>query len=136
MAGRVKNKNLLEDMDKMTVFWSACGLVFIAVFLISFYASKPSVHEVRLTIDFGDGNARNFVTDYREGITAWDMLQQANAVYGVPLTLENHFAPRTIGDKENGEDGKRWNFYLNGQKASEPHESVLPGGARVIFKFE
>jgi len=65
------------------------------------------------------------------------MLQQANAVYGIQLSVENHFAPKAIGDKESGHDGKRWNFYLNGRVRREnPYETKLLGGEKILFKFE
>ena len=124
------------NLDKITIFWSSCGLLLIILFLISFYSYYPSGDEVKLVIDFGDGYSRSFLTSHREGSNAWDMLQQANAIYGIPLSVENHFKPKAIGDKENGEEGKKWNFYLDGKAHDEPFRAQLSGGEVVMFKFE
>ena len=92
---------------------------------------------MKLTIDFGDGNKRNFITSAKEGITAWGLLQQANAIYGIPLEIEGKFWPQSINGISNVNGGKKWNFYLNGRTRKEgPYETKLSGGERILFKFE
>lgn len=129
-------KNQIFGLDKFTLFWSVCGLILAALFLVSIFTTFPSRDEVKLIIDYGDGSARKFMTNHREGASAWELLQQANAVYGIPLEVEGHFEPNAIGHKKNGEDGMEWNFYLNGKRAQEPFEAGLSGGDIVLFKFE
>ena len=121
----------------MTLFWSGIGALFILLAIFSYWPQNPSDEEVLLVIDFGGGEERKFVSPYRAGSSAWDILQQANAVYGIPLEVEDHFKPKMIGEKENGQDGKSWRFYLNGRPSEEsPFESPLSGGEKILFKFE
>lgn len=125
------------QLDKTTLFWCAIGLLLVTMFIVTFFSSKPATDEVKLVIDYGDGRARKFISQYRPGSRAWDMLQQANAIYGIPLKVENHFLPIAIGDKENGQEGKEWNFYLNDRRSEvHPFESMLEGGEVILFKFE
>lgn len=129
-------KNII-GLDSKIIAWSLVGAILLLTLFVMNFFGGISKDEVKLTIDFGDGNVRNFVTTAIGGKTAWDLLQQANAVYGIPLLVENHFAPKAIGGKENGQNGKRWNFYLNGRiRRESPYEARLYGGEKILFKFE
>lgn len=132
-----KAKKNINEFDSKTVIWLGVGAVLLLSLLsIGFFGGIPK-NEVKLTIDFGRGNQRNFTTSPKEGITAWDLLQQANAVYGIPIETEGNFKPKSIGGISNGDGGKKWNFYLNGRIRQEsPFEEKLSGGERILFKFE
>ncbi len=136
MPKNILKKQPYAGYDKMTIFWSACGILLIVIsFFI--YTAYPSGDDVKLVIDFGDGNNRDFVTKHSPGFKAWDLLQQANAVYGIPLEIEGNFKPRAIGGRKNGEGGKYWNFYINGERVDgSPFDSPLSGGDIILFKFE
>ena len=130
------SKKRNSELDKIAIFWAGLGILLILIFIFSF-GRKTSADEVRMTIDFGSGQARNFVSAYRSGSRAWDLLQQANANYGLALEAEANFRPRIIGEFKNGEGGKRWNFYINGKKQiRSPFEVYLSGGEIILFKFE
>lgn len=129
-----KSKN---TQNKKNLFWAGLGAVLLLAFIYFSSSSGLKKDELKLVIDYGNGKSRTFMTRYREGITAWDMLQQANAVYNIPIEIENHFAPKSIDNFKNGESGRRWTFYINGRKSRElPAEVSLSGGEVVIFKFE
>lgn len=125
------------NLDTNTLMWGGIGIVIILLLIFSFYFKNFPSDAVNLKIDFGNGLTRNFQSAVRKGLTAWGLLQQANAVYNIPVEIEDTFKPSAIGEMKNGEDGKKWNFYLNGKiQQRSPFEINLSGGETVLFKFE
>lgn len=123
--------------DLRTTFWIIIGLMFVLMFIFSPKLSGVAGDEVMLTIDFGDGTKRTFLTTKKDDLRAWDLLQQANAVYGIPLEIEGKFEPKVIGNMANEEGGRKWNFYIDGRLQNiSPFEAKLFGGEKVLFKFE
>ncbi|MBI2023788.1 hypothetical protein HYT00_00080 [Candidatus Giovannonibacteria bacterium] len=131
------HKKKQNNLDSGTLFWGGIGILLIIVFVFSFYLRNFSSDLVNLKIDFGNGTMRNFQSAYKPGLTAWSLLQQANAVYSIPIEIEGTFRPKSIGERKNGEEGKHWNFYLNGKiQQKSPFEINLSGGETILFKFE
>lgn len=126
-----------KRLDRATIFWAVAGAILFLFLLYSVMASRVAKGEVVLTIYFGQGSSRTFKSEFHSGVTAWDLLQQANANYHIFLEAEAGFWPRTIGDFTNGTDGKKWNFYINYKRQSQsPLEADLSGGDTILFKFE
>ncbi len=95
--------------------------------------------EVVLVIDDGI-QPKTFAVEFREGMTAFDLLknkaEESNLVlktktYDIGIMIE------AIGEKENGQDGKYWLYYVNGEMASvSADKKEIKSGDKIEFKFE
>jgi len=96
--------------------------------------------EVSLTIDNGEGAPWEFRADFKEGMTAFDLLKEKADESGLTLKTKTYdigIMVETIGDKENGQDGKYWLYYVNGElpMVAVDKQELKPGD-KVEFKFE
>lgn len=102
--------------------------------------SENIADKISLIINSGEGAVRNFDTELREKITAFDLLKMETEKAGINLRTKSYdmgIMIEAIGDKENGESGKYWLYYVNGempQVAADKKE--LKAGDKVEFKFE
>lgn len=103
--------------------------------------SQPEVkREVSLIINYGEGEVDSFQSDFKEGMTAFDLLKDKTEESGLALKTETYdigILIEAIGDKENGQDGKYWLYYVNGgmpMVAADKKE--LEPGDKIEFKFE
>lgn len=92
--------------------------------------------KVFLVIDDGSENPIDFESQFYEGITAFDLLEELNLTlktktYDVGIFIE------AIGDKENGQDEKYWMYYVNGEMPmiAADKKEIKPGD-KIEFKFE
>lgn len=96
--------------------------------------------EVVLVIDDGEGIPKTFEAEFNERITAFDLLKIKAEESNLTLktkTFDIGIMVEAIGDKENGQDGKYWLFYINNEMSMEASDKkVLKPGDRVEFKFE
>lgn len=116
----------------------------ISIFFVFF--DKPKTEEknqkeITLVIDYGNGTKRQFRGDgvtFMEDENAWSVLQRAAAGASIPLEVTRGFYPIVINGKRNGEEGKRWVFYVNGKRQSNgaPLEAEIREGDQVVWKFE
>lgn len=119
-----------------TIFWAAVGAV-VLIFLFLGINRGGKEGRVRMTIDFGDGKVRTFEAPAGEDTSAWDFLQQVSAEYEIPLEAARGFSPHVIGEKQSGEEGRRWVWYKNGQRQQgSPIAHELEAGEHVVFRFE
>lgn len=115
--------------------------VVLLVFFGQPKTEKEVKKEITVVIDYGNGAKRQFRGD---GITfmrdenAWSVLQRAAASAAIPLEVARGFYPIVINGKRNGEEGKRWVFYVNGERKNNgaPLEAEIKEGDEVIWKFE
>ena len=94
--------------------------------------------EVILVIDYGDGNSQNFDIEFIEGMTAFDLLNdRAGELSLETKTYDIGVFIEAIDDKKNGQDGKYWMYYVNGEMpmVSTDNMEIKPGD-KVEFKFE
>jgi len=95
---------------------------------------------VSLVIDDSEGMPKTFEVEFREGITAFDLLKNKTEELNILLRTKSYDVGifiEAVGDKENGQDGKYWMFYVNGELpmvAADKKEIKL--GDKVEFKFE
>jgi hypothetical protein len=101
--------------------------------------SQPR-EKVSLIINYGDGTSDIFERKFREGMTAFDLLTEETQ--GSALTLKTKTYDmgvfiEAIGNKENGQEGKYWLYYLNGEMpmVSADKKEIKPGD-KIEFKFE
>jgi hypothetical protein len=130
------------------------GLVAIVGVLLDFcsFISSPVVpleigifhnnakRSVILVIDDGGGVLKNFKGELKEGMTALDLLKEGAAELNLDLTVKSYDIGvfiETIGQKKNGDSGKYWMYYVNGELAPVAADKKdLKAGDRVEFKFE
>lgn len=96
--------------------------------------------EISLTIDDGESSPKVFKGEFREGMTVFDLLSektQESNLYLKTKTYDLGIFIEAIGDKENGEGGKYWLYYVNGElpMVAADKKELRPGD-KVEFKFE
>jgi hypothetical protein len=96
--------------------------------------------EVALTINDGEKQPIIFKADFTEGMTAFDLLKNKAQETGLALKTQAYdigILVQAIGDKEGGQDGKYWMYYVNGETPMiSADKEVLKAGDKVEFKFE
>ena len=95
---------------------------------------------VSLVIDDGEGTPKNFEVEFNEVITAFDLLKEGiekSDLFLKTKTYDMGILIEAIGNKENGQDGKYWLYYVNGEMpmVSADKEEIKPGD-KVEFRFE
>lgn len=111
---------------------------------ISLEESKISKSEVSaeasLIINSGEGISRTFKAEFNKGITAFDLLKIGAEELNLTLKTKTYdigVMIEAIGDKENGQDGKYWMYYINGEMpmVTVDKKEIRPGD-KIEFKFE
>jgi hypothetical protein len=139
---------------KIVIF---AGLFIIFVGIIFFFGthnlfqaqnkSAPESAEVNsasqkvfLTIDNGDGNPLNFQADQGSDTSAFGLLESETHKANNSVQTQEYEAGifiQAIGDKKNGDDGKYWLYYINGEMPQVSADNyLLKAGDKVEFKFE
>jgi len=101
---------------------------------------QEEAEEVVLIIDLGKETPRILNLEFEEGMTAFSLLEKASKEQNFTLNAKSYnmgIFIEAIGDVENGQDGKYWMYYVNGempQVAADKKE--LKNGDSVEFKFE
>jgi len=102
--------------------------------------SENIKQEVILVIDGGEGTQKNFEAEFKEGLTAFNLLEEGIEKLGLTLktkTYDMGIYIEAIGDKENGEDGKYWLYYVNEEMPSvAADKKEIKPGDKIEFKFE
>jgi len=96
--------------------------------------------KISLVIDDGKGSSKTFETEFRVGMTAFDLLKNKTEESGMILktkTYDTGVMIEAIGNIDNGEGGKYWLYYVNGEMpmTSVDKKEISPGD-KVEFKFE
>lgn len=96
--------------------------------------------DVFLAIDSGAGNPNTFTVKFNEGATAFDLLKKEAEKSNINLETKSYdigIMIEAIGDKKNGQDGKYWLYYVNGEMPMVSADKMfLKAGDKVEFKFE
>jgi len=96
--------------------------------------------EVVLVIDNGEGNPNTFIAEFKEGMTAFGLLKNEAERLSLNLKTKTYDIGtmiETIGDKENGQDGKYWLYYVNEKMPMVAADKmIIKPGDKVEFKFE
>lgn len=96
--------------------------------------------EVSLTIDGGSDQTSFFQSQFKDKMTAFDLLKEKTEESGLSLETKSYdigIFIEKIGEKKNGENEKYWMYYVNGELpmvSSDKYE--LRSGDKVEFKFE
>ena len=103
-------------------------------------APEENQEGVSLIISNGNGQLMNFTLDFKEGATAFDLLEAVAEKSGIILEIKNYDSGifvETIDGLENGQEGKYWLYYVNGEMPQvSADKKELKAGDKVEFKFE
>jgi len=96
--------------------------------------------ELVLVIDDGEGDPNIIAAEFKEGMTAFDLLKDKTDELNITLKTKTYDAGiliEAIGDRKNGQDGKYWLYYVNGEMPMVSADKIiLKIGDKVEFKFE
>lgn len=96
--------------------------------------------EVILIIDDDEELPKTFEAEFKEGMTAFDLLKEGVSKLDLVLKTKSYdigIFIEAIGDKENGQEEKYWLYYVNEEMpmvAADKKE--IRTGDRVEFRFE
>ena len=103
--------------------------------------TQENIQEVVfLIINYGEGVPSTFEVEFKEGMTAFDLLKNKTEDSNIFLKTKKYDVGifiETIGDRENGENGKYWMYYINDEMpmvAADKQE--LNPDDKTEFKFE
>lgn len=96
--------------------------------------------EISLIIDYGEGSPLLAKSEFEEGMTAFSLLNEKAEELSLNIETETYdFGTliKAIGEKENGEDGKYWLYYVNEEMPMVAcDKKEISSGDKVEFKFE
>ncbi len=101
---------------------------------------KEIKQEVVLVIDEGEEPPKAFEAEFKEGMTAFDLLKKGALELNLALKTKSYdigIFIEVIGNKENGQDEKYWMYYVNGEisMVAADKQEINPGD-KIEFKFE
>ena len=142
----MKNLNIFILVGGLAILIAVGCLIFLDRIVPSGFQEKieisqPKVKkEVSLIIDYGEGEVDSFQSDFKEGMTAFDLLKEKTEESGLALEAETYdigVLIKTIGGKENGQGGKYWLYYINEEMpmVSADKQELKPED-KVEFRFE
>jgi len=104
-------------------------------------SQEKAEKKVILIIDDGEELLSKAIeTEFKEGMTAFDLLSNEAEKLNLTLKFKTYDIGvfiEAIGNKENGEDGKYWLYYINGEMSQlAADKQLLTHGDKVEFKFE
>lgn len=101
---------------------------------------KIETRKVFLTVGKGDGNPLTLVSDFKEGMTAFSLLKEKAEELNLTLETKTYdigILIEAIGGIKNGQDGKYWLYYINGEMPPvAADKKLLKVGDKVEFKFQ
>lgn len=96
--------------------------------------------ELSLIIDNGEEPPLVFKKEFRKGTTVFDLLKEGTGELDLVLKTKTYdfgVLIEAIGDKENGENGNYWLYYVNGEMpAVSVDKKEINLGDKIEFKFE
>ena len=102
--------------------------------------SDETIKAVSLFIDQGQGSPLVLNGEFKEGMTAFDLLNEKTGELNLNLETKTYdigVMIEAIGDKKNGQDQKYWLYYVNGEMPEvAADKKLIKVGDKVEFKFE
>lgn len=93
-----------------------------------------------LIINDGEKELKTFEVKFVEGETAFDLLKNKTKELDIALKTKTYdigIMIEAIGDKENGQGGKYWLYYINGEAPMVSADKMeIKAGDKIEFKFE
>lgn len=89
-----------------------------------------------LIINYGSENPQSFELEIKEESTAFDLLKKADLAVSYSNSELGVFI-ESIGGRKNGNEGRYWLYYVNGEMAPvAADKQIIKPGDKVEFKFE
>ena len=141
----MKNKNIyIIILLLLVVFVAGCWLGLAGFFRIDNKNNNNNqeipLKEVTLIINNGEGDYQTFTNRFEEGMTAFDLLKSQAEKSLITLKTKDYdigLFIEAIGDKENGKDGKYWQYYINDDLPMvAADKKIVRVGDKVEFRFE
>ncbi len=145
MAKNMK-KNMKKKNDYVLIL-AALLLLILSTGAIFWFSGKRQdnnisqptpkiIGKAALTIDFSDGNKRNFEGEIIEGETLFDALNMASKAgnFSYQLDEKNNLA---VIDSFTRNKNKSWRWYLNDKKIDKPlGEIILKSGDEILLQYK
>lgn len=102
---------------------------------------EPEAGTATLVFDFGDGRVEKFeAIDFEEGDNLFEFMAKVLPEKNIKMTYESYSGlgalVAEIGGKKNGENGKYWQYWANGNYAQVGASSyLLRPGDIIEWKF-
>lgn len=129
------NSSIFKKEIWIYVLFCAVAVILLVIFLPLKTGVKKG--DFMVVLDYGNGAEKRFTGNLDWSISAWDVLQQANANLLIKLEAAPDFYPKTIDSWENGHAGKKWVLYLNGEKVSgSPIDVNINKDDALLWRFE
>jgi len=98
------------------------------------------IKNITLVINGGEVNPQTFTAEFKDGMTAFDVLKNQAEKSSITLKTKNYDIGvfiEVIEDKENGTDGKYWQYYINDDLPMvAADKKIVRAGDKVEFRFE
>lgn len=102
-------------------------------------AAETKSGKVLVVLDFGDGQKKETETNWQQGATVFDLTKAGAEKLG--LAVESQLSSfgvliEKINNFENGQGGKYWMLYINGQGAATAADKTeAKAGDKIEWKF-
>lgn len=129
------NSSIFKKETWIYILFCAVAAVLLVILLPLSAGVKKG--DFMVVLDYGNGTEKKFTGNLNWNISAWDVLQQANANSIIKLEAAPDFYPKTIDSWENGHADKKWTLYLNGYKITKsPIDVNINKGDALLWRFE
>ena len=96
--------------------------------------------EIQLSFDYGDGQVKSYSRKIYEGETLFELIHRMEIENEVQLSYKTFPGLGNlitkIGEKENGEGGAYWQYWINGEYAKIGASEFIPHeGDSILWKF-
>jgi len=143
----MKRKNILIGLGIIIVIIVVTWTIFSDMFGQTLFQKESMVLQegskkemISLVIDNNEGAPKTFEIEFNEGITALDLLKKQAEELNMTLRTKTYDIGtliEVIGDKENGQDGKYWMYYVNEELPTVAvDKKEIKSGDKIKFKFE
>ncbi|MEK7658953.1 MAG: DUF4430 domain-containing protein [Patescibacteria group bacterium] len=103
-------------------------------------ATEPVKKEITLTVDNGNGTKNVVSVEFKDNMTAFDLLKAGVEKLSLPLKTKQYdmgIFIEAIGKIENGQNQKYWLYYVNGKTPMvSADKMILKARDKVEYKFE
>jgi len=111
------------------------------LFFVGNESQEENIKEkVSLVINNGQESSQVLDAEFQNGMTAFSLLEYGTNRLNFMLKTKNYdvgIFVEAIGNKENGQEGNYWLYYVNGEMPQvSADKKELNAGDKVEFKFE
>lgn len=101
--------------------------------------TETKSEKASLAIDFGNGQKSETEINFQPGLTAFDLTKTGTEKLGLGIEYKSSSfgtLVEKVNSFKNGQDGKYWMFYVNGQPAASAADKIeAKAGDKIEWKF-